>query len=348
VTDQRETDPGHQWPLREVPPAQHPWPPPAPPSGPATGKRAAPWVVPAQPVPLPRTPAAPEQGLAQPSAQQPYVPQTFTPPAYGEQPYSRPPYGERPYIRPTYGEQPYGGPPAGVQFSPPPPRRPGRTTLVAVLVAVWLGAVGAGVFWFLQRDSSHPESAPAAQPATETSSPTDGGAAQDESGPNGSFGDGAEGGTVSESPAGPTDDVPALTEESALAELQGLRAASLNRLYLDGRWVAQVASKSVGITDPLQVAANGTHTFYAVDILIESMALGAAASDPSAVLVLQGTDFGRRSAAPDGQPYWVTVVDEGFSSDAEVELWCARTFSQLTPEQVANACAPRTLAPPHD
>lgn len=138
-----------------------------------------------------------------------------------------------------------------------------------------------------------------------------------------------------------------MTEELALAELEALRAASLSRLILDRRWVAQVASKSVGITDPLQTAANGTHTFYAVDILVESRAVtsGVAASS---VLVLRSDDFGRRSFADDGQPYWVTVVDVGFGSSDEVTAWCARTYPTLSPEELENACAPRTLAPPHD
>jgi hypothetical protein len=112
--------------------------------------------------------------------------------------------------------------------------------------------------------------------------------------------------------------------------------------------VAQVASKSVGITDPLQVAANGTHTFYAVDILAESRAAVATVGDPSSVLVLQSVDFGKRSHATDGRPYWVTLVDAGFSSSDDVDLWCARTYPTLTAEQLANSCAARTLTPPHD
>jgi hypothetical protein len=54
---------------------------------------------------------------------------------------------------------------------------------------------------------------------------------------------------------------PTRTPEAALTTLQQRHAASLSRLVLDGRWVAQVASKSIGIVDPLQIAANGTHTF---------------------------------------------------------------------------------------
>lgn len=136
-------------------------------------------------------------------------------------------------------------------------------------------------------------------------------------------------------------------EQEALAVLQQRHAASLGRLVLDGRWVAQVASKSIGITDPLQTAANGTHTFYAADILAESDAATRSVSS-SSVLVLQSGDFGKRSAAADGQPYWITVVDAGFAASDGVESWCARTFSSLSGEALANACAARTLSPPHD
>jgi hypothetical protein len=71
-------------------------------------------------------------------------------------------------------------------------------------------------------------------------------------------------------------------------------------------------------------------------------------SNPSSVLVLQSGDFGKRSFAADGQPYWITVVDAGFSGSDRVRSWCAQTFSSLSGEQLENACVPRTLSPPHD
>jgi hypothetical protein len=97
----------------------------------------------------------------------------------------------------------------------------------------------------------------------------------------------------------------------------------------------------------LQTAANGTHTFCAVDILAESRAAVSSVS-ASSVLVLRSTDFGKRSYAADGQGYWVTVVDVGFSSSDQVRAWCASIYPPLNAEQLANACAARTLAPPHD
>ncbi|MGY2126956.1 hypothetical protein [Blastococcus sp. SYSU DS0617] len=140
---------------------------------------------------------------------------------------------------------------------------------------------------------------------------------------------------------------PGATEEQAVRQLGALRSAALQTVVLDGRWVAQVASKSIGITDPLQVAQNGTHTFYAVDILAESEAAVHAAG-ASKVLVLTSLDFGKRSAAADGQPYWVTLVDGNFGSAGAVNAWCAQTYAMLSPAELANACAPRTLSPSHD
>jgi hypothetical protein len=138
------------------------------------------------------------------------------------------------------------------------------------------------------------------------------------------------------------------TEAGALAELAALRAESLARLTTDGRWVAQLASKDVGITDPLQIAQNGTHVFLAVDVLAESRAALASVTDPAAVSVLHGTDFGQRSTAPDGDPYWITVVDAGFGSRDDVGAWCAATYPQLDGDELTNACLPRRLTPPHD
>jgi hypothetical protein len=118
-------------------------------------------------------------------------------------------------------------------------------------------------------------------------------------------------------------------------------------VVLDGRWVAQVASKNVGVTDPLQTALNGTHTFYALDILAESLSMDSTVNDPNDVYVLWGTDFGKRSAAADGSPYWTTVVDAGFASHDNVLEWCRVTFPTLTQQQLDDTCAPRQLASPH-
>lgn len=135
------------------------------------------------------------------------------------------------------------------------------------------------------------------------------------------------------------------TEQEALEQLGRLRSDSLGQVNLDGRWVAQVASKNVGIHDPLQTTSSGSHTFMAVDILRESEQL-AARFEGNPVYVLASTDFGKTSQAPDGTPYWTTVVDSGFSSADEVRTWCATQFSELSPREVENTCAARRLTPP--
>jgi hypothetical protein len=222
--------------------------------------------------------------------------------------------------------------------------------MLIAAVVLCLVAAGLGVAWYLQRPTGTEEDAsPAASfgaPLSEAApgnSDADGTGEADSGASASRAPSGSSASASTTAPASPTVD----PEQQALVELEKVRAESLPRLVLDGRWVAQVASKSVGITDPLQTAANGTHTFYAVDILAESRAATASVS-ASSVLVLRSTDFGKRSFAADGQAYWITVVDVGFTSSDQVKSWCASTFPTLTAEQLANACAARTLAPSHD
>ena len=137
-------------------------------------------------------------------------------------------------------------------------------------------------------------------------------------------------------------------ETAALDELTAMRSASVSRLPYDSRWVAQVASKSVGITDPLQTTQTGSHTFMAADILAESLQARQTVANPAQnVYVVWGTDFGKRSQAPNGLPYWITLVDAGFASKDNVTQWCHTAFAALTPQQLADTCAPRQLTPPH-
>jgi hypothetical protein len=319
------------WPAAPAPAAPPSAPPPSAVPGPSWGQAAPPpaW---GQAAPPPAghatgaTPAQPQPGG--PQAAKPLAPWAA---AAG-------PAGTRPAAAPA---RPVTAPPAGQG------QGVGRRVLAGVLVVLLVGAAVA-VTWFVQRDDG-------TQPAASSGygsplSPTTSARASDQSSE-----DAESSAPSSPTPSGratpstsatPTPAVP--PEQQALAELQALRASSLPRLILDGRWVAQVASKSVGITDPLQVAANGSHTFYAVDILAESRAAVASVADSSSILVLQSVDFGKRSVAADGQPYWVTIVDAGFSSSDDVDLWCARTYPTLTADQLANACAARTLTAPHD
>lgn len=133
-------------------------------------------------------------------------------------------------------------------------------------------------------------------------------------------------------------------ETEALASLQQLRDEDLAQVALDGRWVAQLASKAPGITDPYTTARNGTQTFYAVDILAEHLVLRGDAS-LGRVFLLLSTDYGKRLLWR-GEPLWVTFADDGFSSAAGVQTWCAARFPALSGDELVNACAPRRLNPP--
>jgi hypothetical protein len=126
-------------------------------------------------------------------------------------------------------------------------------------------------------------------------------------------------------------------------QLQAYRDADLARTGLDGHWVAQLASKVPGLSDPVLVAQNGTHTFYLPDILAEHEQLRRNTALGS-VILLQSTDFGRRQLL-DGQPIWVTFADNGFASAKAVHRWCAARFPELTGEELKNACTARQLKP---
>lgn len=204
---------------------------------------------------------------------------------------------------------------------------------VAVLVA------GAGIGWLVRGVGPTPEVAAVPAPAT-IILPAAAATAATSSVPAST----AAAPVRSTSPPPPVTTTSLSAEQVALGQLAELRAVSLPRLPTDGRWVAQVASKTVGITDPLQVAQNGSHTFYAVDILAESNGIRTIVANPSEVLVVQSTDFGQRKVAADGQAYWVTLVDANFSGQADVAAWCASTFATLDQEQRDNACWPRTLS----
>ncbi len=234
------------------------------------------------------------------------------------------------------------------QSAPRGPGGVGRAIVVAVIV-VCLVAVGAGCTWFLLRPEPSEPGSSATSSGTVFGAPSPEQASADDDSSGQADPSAAPSATRTTDPAPTTSPVTptASPEQQALAELTALRAASLPRLVLDGRWVAQVASKSVGTTDPLQTAANGTHTFYAADILAESRAAVSSVS-PSSALVVSSTDFGKRSFAADGQPYWITLVDVGFTGSDQVKAWCAGTYPTLTAQQLANACAARTLSPPHD
>ncbi|MFY1635070.1 hypothetical protein ACN27F_17650 [Solwaraspora sp. WMMB335] len=154
--------------------------------------------------------------------------------------------------------------------------------------------------------------------------------------------------TTDQSAAPPAVPLPATDPQAAaLAELDRIRTYDLDRFQPRGQHVAQLASKSVGIVDPLQVAENGSHVFYASDILAEHLRLRQEHEAGSSVVLLLSTDYGRRQRH-DGQPLWVTVAVADFTSADDVTGWCADRFPYLSAALLENQCVARTLEPPHD
>lgn len=128
--------------------------------------------------------------------------------------------------------------------------------------------------------------------------------------------------------------------------LEAYRSDSLTRASLDGRWVAVLSAKRPGITDPQQVAANGSHTFYEDDILIlhEDLAYRFSYAD---VILLLGTDWGKQTS--NSSDLWFTIADLGpDTTEAEVQQWCAASFPGTSGKELENNCLPRQLTGPRN
>jgi len=155
-------------------------------------------------------------------------------------------------------------------------------------------------------------------------------------------------------PAGPTTKTPSapppvvtvpVVTANADEMLQLTAAASRSQLdaaVASHAWVAQLASKYVGITDPLQTTASGSHTFGAADIMAEHLALVARGSDATVILADSRT-YGSGSTM-EGRPYWRTMaLSPSFSEALVVTVWCARTFPELSGDALNNQCLPVQL-----
>jgi len=137
---------------------------------------------------------------------------------------------------------------------------------------------------------------------------------------------------------------PRAPESPALAQLEALRERDLQTVRFTGQWVAQLASKSVGIIDPLQLASNGSHVFYAQDILAEHLALRQGDDVGAPVVLLLTTDYGERRTYQ-GEALWATFALGSFGSAADVRSWCSQRFPERSGDALVNACAPRQLEP---
>lgn len=150
--------------------------------------------------------------------------------------------------------------------------------------------------------------------------------------------------TISASAASTTQpsDPQAVAYDALMTRLRSDQPAVASRM--DGRLVAKLASKTAGIVDPLQTAANGTHTFGWSDVLAEHEAFR---SDPrfgTSVLLLTSDLVGsRRSDTVSGRPYLITIADVGFSSRNDVLSWCRRMFPALGDAERNNTCMPMSM-----
>ncbi|MFT4216414.1 MAG: hypothetical protein QM619_04405 [Micropruina sp.] len=260
-----------------------------------------------------------------------------TPPA-GQPGASYPPGAPAPAGQPGYPYQSGSAiPPSGSTGPPPtllpppqplPPQSPRARTgpIVLIVCGVAAALVVGFVIYRGQGD-----------PGTATPGPTSSTTA--EASPTTS----SSGTTSSTSPTGnKPNDTKNPDPATALAQQ---RKEDLAGIELDGRWIAQLASKYDGVVDRTQTAANGSHTFHLADILAEHTTLRKRFEKKGVpVSLLRATDFGRQRDW--GHTIWVTIADPGADTEAEINRWCTRNNPSLTKKQVENVCLARQLQPP--
>jgi len=222
--------------------------------------------------------------------------------------------------------------------APPPPavvpRRAGLKIALVVAVAVGLGGVGIAAATTVGGRGRSPAAAPVTAPVTAapTLPPTV---------------PPAPPAVVTSAPApAPVTTTPpgADPETEALAALESIRARDRPAVRFVGQYAAQLASKSVGISDPFQTTSAGAHTFGAADILAEHQALRGLGSQGVTIVLVMSTDFGKLQLYQ-GLPLWMTFALGDFASVDAVNAWCADRFPALSGDALKNQCLPRRLEP---
>lgn len=243
---------------------------------------------------------------------------------------------------------PENDPPPWIVSRPPPPGEPPRhpgpgrpVLLVAAAVVVLVVAAAAG-WWLLRPGATGQTPEAATPPVVATADPPDGEG-------SGQYVPPAEEPTFTPEPEPTPENTPESTadpEAEALDRLEAISRDDLTAVSLDGRYVAQLASKNPGTHDPIQTTASGSHTFGAADILAEHERLRSDPANGSArVVLLKSTDYGKRQLH-NGAPLYVTFALGDFGTEADVRSWCAERFPRLSTEELANQCAVRRLRPP--
>ncbi len=136
-------------------------------------------------------------------------------------------------------------------------------------------------------------------------------------------------------------------ETRARAQLREL--STRHSLTTDGHYLVELSAKFVGCYDPQLTAQNGTHTFYATDIVAEHLEL-ANRFGPD-VHMFDSRTFGKQTVnrnKPPTEEIWVTVYDPGtFPTKASVASWCTANFPGLSGDALDNVCLTRMATPPH-
>ena len=141
----------------------------------------------------------------------------------------------------------------------------------------------------------------------------------------------------------PSDSAPTTRPLDAKKRLEELSDEGVAQVSLDGQDVAMVASKWNGVRDPLQTAADGSHTFHYADILAEHERLAAEDNDGASLVMLRGTDYGKRRKSPDGKTIYVTFALGSWDTRDEVKKWCSRRFAGLSSAKRDDTCVPTKL-----
>jgi len=228
----------------------------------------------------------------------------------------------------TYA-RPLSSRPAVILTSPKPPKT--RLVLGAIVVGVVVLVV-----WAI--NASQPAT-PTARPATIATTATAGStmATRAMTGQN----PGTSTSTGLQTTSGQT------TEQVARGELT--QEVQSYTVTTDNHYLVELAAKWVGATDPLLTAANGTHTFYATDILAEYRNFKANYGYPVHLVLASG--FGKQtvnSKIPAGEPLYVTIYDPGtFAGKSGADSWCSSQFPGLTGASLDNVCLTRPASPPH-
>ena len=138
------------------------------------------------------------------------------------------------------------------------------------------------------------------------------------------------------------------TEDLAREELN--QEVQSYTVTTDNHYLVELAAKWVGATDPQLTAANGSHTFYASDILAEYRSLKS--SYGLSVHLVLSAQFGKQSVnskIPAGEPLYITIYDPGtFAGKSDADSWCSAQFPGLTGASLQNVCLTHPATPPHN